>query len=228
MFSVIIPTLLKPSSLFALVDKLIQTAIVGEIIIINNSLSPIQFNFPKVIVYTPSENIYVNPAWNLGVSMSKYNLICLCNDDINFDVNIFSLVCKKLERNDVSIIGPDSSCFNYELLNFKFKTKSSYVRNYGYGTLMFLKKSSYVKIPDNLKIWCGDDFLFHSQKNRNYVFSGIKIFTEMSVTSNRKEFDFIKMYDIDNYPFKYFSPYLKKYRFEYKLLRLFGLRCINV
>ncbi len=205
-------------------NKLIQSQSIGEIIIINNSLKPIKFDSPKVVIHTPKENLYVNPSWNLGVSIAKFDFICLCNDDIDFDISIFSFIYKNIYKKNIGIVGIDSSCYDLDKLNKSIKLKSSFVRNYGFGTLMFFKKNKYYKIPDNLKIWCGDDFLFHSQQKKNYVIIGLKIVTKMSFTSDKKEFNSIKEMDFENYQYKYSSPYLRKFRLEYKLLNILGLR----
>lgn len=212
MLSVIIPTLLRPNSLFKIVDKLIKTPIVGEIIIINNSLEPIQFNSKKVIIHTPNTNLYVNLSWNLGVSMAKHDVICICNDDINFDVNkLFYLhgfiVCKG------GLLGPSSKCFSKN--NNKLKINSTFERNYGYGTLMLMKKCDFNNIPENLKIWCGDDYLFHSQEKKNHSFTGLFIETDMETTSSLIKFNNIKKDDLENYPYSNYSPYLNKFKFQY-------------
>ena len=168
MLSVVIPTLLKPNSLFRIVDKLINLNIVGEIIIINNSLDSFQFNSKKVTIFTPNYNLYVNPSWNLGVSMAKNDVICLCNDDIDFDVNkLFRLYDFVVDKG--GILGPKSDCFLNNTNQFNINV--TFERNYGYGTLMLMKKIDYVKIPENIKIWYGDDYLFHSQSKINHSFS---------------------------------------------------------
>ena len=224
MISFIIPTLLKPITLFNLVNKLTLSPLVAEIVIINNSLDDLNFNSDKVIIYTPKTNMFVNPSWNLGVSIAKGEYICLCNDDIDFDTNVLEVICNKFSKSNVGVIGPSESCFNLELKQTSIKFKISYNINYGFGVLMFFKKESYVLIPESLKIWCGDDFLFHSQSRKNYTISGMNIITDMSLTSGNKEFDFIKSCDLENYPFIKWTPYLKKFRFSY----LFSLIAINL
>jgi hypothetical protein len=220
MISFIIPTLLKPITLFNLVNKLTLSPLVAEMIIINNSLEDLNFNSDKVIIHTPKINMFVNPSWNKGVSIARGEYICLCNDDIDFDIDILDVIYNKLSKFNVGIIGPSESCFNHQSKVAAIKFKASYNINYGFGTLMFLKKESYVQIPESLKIWCGDDFLFHSQLRKNYRISGMNITTDMSLTSGNKEFDFIKRSDLENYPFAEYTPYLTKFRFNYLLSKL--------
>ena len=53
----------------------------------------------------------------------------------------------------------------------------------GFGTCMVLQKKNYVTIPDEIKIWYGDDILYYTNKNRG-KFSVQKINFEMSKTVN--------------------------------------------
>ena len=65
---------------------------------------------------------------------------------------------------------------------------------------------SYHKIPENLRIWYGDDFLFKTNNRlgkTNYVIDDIPIFTKASATSDLEDFNEIKnidtlMYDTFN------------------------------
>ena len=41
-------------------------------------------------------NIYVNPAWNLGVEESKENAICLLGDDVTIDLFCLPIMLEKL------------------------------------------------------------------------------------------------------------------------------------
>ena len=53
---------------------------------------------------------------------------------------------------------------------------------------MFMRRSNYVPIPDDVKIWGGDDWLFMHQKWPNRVLVGARIETDVSVTSGSPEF----------------------------------------
>ena len=59
-------------------------------------------------------------------------------------------------------------------------------------------KKSYYKIPENIRIWYGDDYLFQMNNEGgkiNYVIDDIPIFTKISATSDLEEFDEIKSID---------------------------------
>jgi hypothetical protein len=67
-----------------------------------------------------------------------------------------------------------------------------------------LNKKHWINIPENIKIWYGDNFI----KDRNPAPKGIlrnfKVETEMSTTSDEKEWDAVKKQD-----YEYFINYLR-------------------
>jgi hypothetical protein len=48
---------------------------------------------------------------------------------------------------------------------------------------MFLPREHYHRIPEELAIYCGDDYLYDRQRQRNYSFAGVHLGQQMSVTS---------------------------------------------
>lgn len=157
-FSVIIPTLWIPNTFKLTIDECIKSELIDEIIIIdNNPASDNKFNFNsnKIKILTKNENIFVNPAWNWGVSISKNENILLINDDIlilNLD-----LILNEIIKSDYELIG-----LNLEKINSGNGVEIHPMignRKNGFGCFMFVKKSIYPEIPENIKIWYGDDFL---------------------------------------------------------------------
>ena len=51
----------------------------------------------------------------------------------------------------------------------------------GFGTFFIVKKDKYIKIPDGIKIWYGDDIQFYGIKNKA-MFNVPSVFFEMSKT----------------------------------------------
>lgn len=196
MFTVIIPTLWKNKRIFKLIDDLITSEKVGEILIINNDKEKtpdFKSENSKLKIITPDKNIYVNPSWNLGVKNSKYDYIALCNDDINFNSNIFSY----LKPKDDSLIGLGEGCFK---INFdeQYQLVENKKLTYGFGCLMFLNKQSYKMIPECLKIFCGDNFLHKNIKNV-YSLRGLKVETEMSSSQTISGYHSITQQDKINF-----------------------------
>ena len=73
------------------------------------------------------------------------------------------------------------------------------MRDWGFGIVMAGHKESYHKIPENIRIWYGDDYLVQMNNEVgkvNYVIDDIPIFTKMSATSDLEEFNEIKNVDM--------------------------------
>jgi GR25 family glycosyltransferase involved in LPS biosynthesis len=174
LFSIIIPTMWESNKIFNLLQKYEKSNYVGEIIVIDNqpTKKPNLENYKKIVYQTKGENIFVNPAWNLGYSIAKYKII-LSNDDII--INDLDVILENILKSDFDIIGLGENKTQHlkidEIKNFPRQSYGSfiYVRNYFY-------------IPEQLKIWCGDDFLFTLNKKRGILKnSGIHSNTSQTV-----------------------------------------------
>lgn len=157
-FSVVIPTMWGSNFLINMLDEYEKCDLVKEVILIDNNpnLKPELDSFNKVIYYTDNKNIYVNPAWNIGYTLSSYNLI-LANDDIF--INNISEVLEIISKSDFDIIGVDWKKSNIltidEISDFGVD---------GYGCFMYIK--NYISIPNQYKIWRGDYIQFDHNKKR--------------------------------------------------------------
>jgi hypothetical protein len=200
MFSIVIPTLWKSPRIHNLLSNLIECNNVGEIILVDNSSEFFNYykTLDKVKLIQPKENLYVNPSWNLGVELSTYNNICLCNDDLEFDPVLFELIISNPDIMSDKIIGMHSE--NYHINSFNnTKLVPTNNRNWGWGCLILFKKKNWIPIPENIKIWYGDDFIFNDNLTQCYNLEGFPIYTEMSTTSDQKIFNEIKKQDQINY-----------------------------
>lgn len=201
-YSIVLPTLWKSKRIHVLLSDLLNSEYVHEIILIDNSNSFFVYyeTIPnKVVLIQPDNNIYVNPAWNLGIEKSKNNCIALVNDDVNFDISIFKTIDYKI-LSEFGIIGQDMN--NYKYLGNEHPTIRKYsgeVRDWGWGCLIFLNKNSWVNIPDNIKIWYGDDFIFKHNPIIKSKICNFSIYTEMSTTSDDVVWDNIKKNDYSNF-----------------------------
>ena len=75
----------------------------------------------------------------------------------------------------------------------------------GFGIVIAGNKKSYHKIPENIRIWFGDDYLVQMNNEAgkiNYVIDDLPIFTKMSTTSDLEEFNEIK--DVDRLMYERF------------------------
>jgi GT2 family glycosyltransferase len=88
-FTVIIPTLWRSNFTIDLLTSYENCTYVDEILLIDNAVTArpqIDFSvYKKLRFLEQEENIYVNPAWNLGVNEAKNELIAISNDDILYN-----------------------------------------------------------------------------------------------------------------------------------------------
>lgn len=195
-YTVIIPTLWKSQRTTKLLADLKECEFVDEIILIDNKSDKIEDKTDgKLRIISLGENIYVNPAWNKGIELAKNECIALCNDDINFNTNILGLINLDI-LNKFGIIGQSES--NYKQQNTDepiIHTYTNEPRDWGWGCLILFKKSNWIPIPDEIKIWYGDDYIFKCNPIVKSKLKNFNIQTEMSTTSDEKQWDEIKKND---------------------------------
>lgn len=201
-FSIVIPTLWKSQRIHKLLDDLIKCDNVDEIIIIDNNSSYYHYYdtiLDKINLIQMKDNIYVNPAWNLGVKIAKNYYIALINDDINFNTNIFDFLNPyKLDR--YGIIGMDSTNYNTIIESPKLlKEDNRPKQRFGWGCMIIFDKKYWIDIPDNIKLWYGDDFIRIVNKAPVSYLTDFKIDTDMSTTSGDKIWDSRKILDAQNF-----------------------------
>lgn len=188
-FSVVIPTMWYSPQIHRNLPNLEDCNEVGEIILIDNnpSLKPSYLDNLKKLKYLPQQhNIFVNPAWNLGVKESQYKNICISNDDVLFNNNIFSFVQQHIEK---GIIGMSTGNYYGENDTEPYEIQPIEWRPWGWGCLFFLHKNNWVNIDERLKIACGDDWLLHHVKGGGFEIKNFNLGNDnISQTSIRSEF----------------------------------------
>ncbi len=203
MISVIVPTLWKAKELEFMLPKLLENKKVSEVIIIDNNKAARPDSLPtheKIRLLEQPENIFVNPAWNLGVKEAKSKKVCLMSDDILFDARVFDvvdpLVTDKIGVIGVNALGIKSFFVNSPLINVS-PVKIRLDHWDGFGTLMFVHKKNYLDTPEELKIYWGDVWLYdyNAIKDRvNYTIDDFCVGTKMRISSG----GFIKEIEIEN------------------------------
>lgn len=203
MFSVIVPTMWYSPALSMMLPKLVDSAGVGEIILINNesSRTPALPNSPKLVIKDFGKNIYVNPAWNFGCENAKHDKFCILSDDVLFNPILFNQI-GPLITPDGGMFGLHSSCWKGReghiredsiLKPIPTGRNNTPPKDWGaYGMLMFLHKEGFDHIPDQLAIFAGDTWLYaHNNKIRNkqnYYIQGIDVVGTARTTSNDPKF----------------------------------------
>jgi hypothetical protein len=193
--SVVVPTLWKFKPFPQVAADLANHRHVVEVIVINNapesvpSTAQIIWSHPKIKMINPGTNLFVNPSWNLGASLSQGSVICLWNDDLIFDHRIIDLVVENQRpEHGVSGLwvgpgGPEPKLIRHTSQGL-----------WGFGQLMFVHKKNWIDIPPDLLVYCGDNWIFDTQKNKyncNLMISQSLYYTPMGVggTSSRSFVD---------------------------------------
>ena len=185
-FSVIIPTIWKSEFTIPLLQRLSKSEAVGEIILIDNAPNW-DITMDKLIHIKESENTYVNPSWNKGVELAKYNNITIANDDILFDVDEYFHYMEQIPLKEFGFIGSHSD--NYkdgEFDTIHLEKYDNQTNVGGWGCLFSFDKRNWKPIPNELKIWYGDNFI-HATNQSILQLRGIKIETLMSTSSDLQE-----------------------------------------
>jgi len=186
-FSAVIPTLQRSPGIAALVDQLAAHPLVHEILVVNNAPEPLQWESAKVRVLQQDHNIYVNPAWNLGASEARGEFLAIINDDVRFSNAVLDHAANVLGRGRYSMLGPSQSCLRprrRERVRHRFGSLGTTP----FGTLMMLRRSDYLPVPDDLLIWGGDHWLMLNQRRPIAKLVGVHLRTVMSSTSGAPEF----------------------------------------
>lgn len=173
--------------------------LVGEIILIDNANAAndnLPGQYTKIKVLPQKENIYVNPAWNLGVSFASYNKIAIANDDILFNTDIFEWI---IHHMNTGVIGMCTSSYDPIDGNLPYELEKVNVRPPGWGCLMFIDKQNYTHIPACLKIACGDDYLMQNVVGGAYILKNLRVGGTMSATSLMGEYLLVADEDIEKY-----------------------------
>jgi len=214
MFSVIIPTIWSPpiDKIDDLINKLITCQNIEEIILINNNPSKYSFRYTDYKVRELRyNNIYVNQSWNVGVYQSKSDLLCIMNDDIDFNLDVFKFIENSFNSDsNIGILGVSKSCYSLDQ-DQEYQLEKIQIRNKGWGCLMFIRKELYTWIPNDLKIHFGDDYLIKQLQDKVYRINGLKIDSIIS-TSINSDPEFNKIIEQDNInSLKYELPWSSDY-----------------
>lgn len=194
MISIIIPTLWKVDRLYQTLKELEECKYVSEIILIDNTGEKKNIVNSKLIYVLETQNTYVNQSWNKGVNISKESKICILNDDIWFDWNNLNKISSFIS-NKIGLIGMSSDNYHIQsdselkLIEIPpdWKTQKGH-RPIGYGCCLFIHKDNWISIPNDMKIWAGDDYIFYYKNDlKNYIIDGLKCYGHMSATSDSSE-----------------------------------------
>ncbi len=193
MISVIMPTMWQGKEAIKTIEELSKLNSVGEIIVIDNSTDEIHLeDFEKVVHIREGKNTYVNPAWNKGAKLAKFDKLLFVNDDVITDWSFVDALDEYITP-DRGMIGAGVSCWQGPH-NHSGVVPIGHRPNC-YGCVFAMHKDSYVEIPDDLKVHYGDDWLFTKSGKPNYEIRGWQMSGESEQTSGLAEFNPVKEMD---------------------------------
>lgn len=173
MISIIMPTLWKGEYYKRMLPILNDHQLISEILIIDNDVNETDqeiLKLNKVRHLPQQENIYVNPAWNLGIEESAQDVICLYSDDVLFDIRCLEMVYEKCTPENgivgfsLETISEKSDDLEFMSSQFasweEMKVTPTQFMHYRFGICMFMHKNAYYRIPEQYKIYYGDTHLF--------------------------------------------------------------------
>lgn len=197
-YSVIIATMWKYNRFPEILRSLVSCTYVQDIVIINNSgekniqFDSILFN-EKIRIFNFEKNLGVNPAWNFGMKQTKYDKVCILNDDLEFDTRVFE---KLLPYYDVRF-GAAGLCAGLvefdqpQITNGSIDIIEVAQHNvHSFGTLMFIDKKNWIDIPEELIIYYGDTFILNRSiftGKINYLITNMNYYTPGSTTCSSVE-----------------------------------------
>lgn len=200
-FSVVIPTMWKYEPFYQFLDDLLSVSYIGEIIIIDNdstnrpNLDVLKHHMIKL--YDFGKNIKVNPAWNTGVEKAKYNKVCLLNDDLIFDLKLFTRIYPFVNK-DRGVFGicpgvsdtPQPRLTNGQIDIFPTNVPYDPNIHFGFGMLMIFDKRNWIPIMDQVDVYWGDNFIFNTMLKKfgmNYRIANLFHHTPYGVTAGTFE-----------------------------------------
>lgn len=194
--SIVIPTLWRcPERLLRMLAIYQASPRVGEVLIIDNhpALRP-RIDHDKVRILPQEQNIYVNPAWNLGAREARFELV-LANDDIELD-RLDELIAA-VDACGLDLVGAcngvdDGDIVIQELAEFPVCIPEQPQYSSGFGSLMFVR--DYQPIPASMRLYYGDNVLFEQARSRG-MFRGLRFLNPSSTAEASSEWDAIKHAD---------------------------------
>lgn len=145
---------------------------VDRFFVFNNSVKKWNSSNSKIHVINLGKNMGVNYVWNQGlqIALQKNMDLMLINDDIVFKPNFFKKTQEALDKlKSPVIVCPKTTNQFFKFDNAVFKGRNKYSKLYkrqGWAFTISRDTIPLIKrIPEELNIFFGDDWIFHFTKN---------------------------------------------------------------
>jgi hypothetical protein len=186
--TVVVPTMWRYHPFVSFLQNMLHHRSVTSVVLINNQTDQtpchriLQHSKLKILDF--GQNIFVNPAWNTGVSQSQTDIVCLVNDDITFDLRLFDRVVDWFKPCH-GVLGLGSGEIDGDI-HFVPRINQSI---FGFGQLMFVHASTWVDIPSDLLVYFGDNWIFDLNQHKwgcNHLICNLLHHTPHAQTSHEQ------------------------------------------
>ena len=123
----------------------------------------------EVDIELNAKNEPVNKVWNWCHENHSEELLCFLNNDVRIPNNFISDTIKVFEKEEkVGIVAHATNHPSYKhvLPTLNYAVVPKYVNMQGWDYT--IRRECFTKIPSELKIYCGDDFLYHHMYEMGY------------------------------------------------------------
>lgn len=200
MVTFVIPTLWKSEYVYKTIDAIQASSIPGiELFIFDNANSDFESPDHKIKVIKDG-NYWVNPAWNKGMELANNKWVCLLNDDVHMNIDLF---CREFKRWVIDNVEVSETFGNLAFLSGHrlddeinkdddtLELAPQITRGSGFGQIIVVNKENWEPIPECFKIYFGDDFIYYMEegifKRKSWYFKNLKTIGRMSTTSSSIE-----------------------------------------
>ena len=184
--------------------------LINNIFVTDNTVdSAFDISVCKLHVIQNQANIYVNPSWNQAMERVSSDYYIICNDDILVSPYVYNIALKALQDSSIGLVtfktllqGDITTYVDLvSTIDYKNTTYSTSVPDGRQGWIMAGRTKDWITIPEDIKIWFGDDFIYNTIKLRGMktIISDYPVLHHQSTTLNhhpdKKEFDSIIRHD---------------------------------
>lgn len=152
---------------------------IQQIYVIDNTADKLfKSDLPKVQILNFDKNIYVNPAWNLGVNLSNADNVVIMNDDIACCKENYDYVDELLNTDDCGLCSIESTYietlkeYTSTQVGIRSEIKTNEIfgnpDNNKTGWFFGIKRKLWKNIPSPIKIIYGDDLIYMRIRKLGY------------------------------------------------------------
>jgi GT2 family glycosyltransferase len=123
----------------------------------------------RITIIRNEVNTPLNHVWNWFSEYANEDLLCFLNNDVRLSINFISDTLKTFLSNDtigIAVHTTNHPTYDKKLpvLRYEIMKENKYMQGWDYT----IKKELFKKIPETLRTYCGDDFIFQNVYNNGF------------------------------------------------------------